>query len=728
MAGGGSRTDDGAPATDTSLKTPAGVRPLANGFVVAEQGRYRIRRVSIADIASDDTGAIATIAGSGSPGTGQAVLDGSATAVSMNLPCCLSSTANGDLLVADTLGGMVWRVVGSRIRTVAGTGAPSSCSPTPPAEIAAKSAPLCFVVGVGASPADDRFLIAEDGLPDQSRTGGARVYEVDPNGVIHIVAGGGCPNPQPNAGPLSICLSNPRGPLYTGNPAAPTEFLVADRGRNVVWKISSTNPATAGATLIAGTGQATAADLSNLGDGAAAGQATLSGPADLALTPAGSLLVADRDNCRVRRVAALSATAQITTVAGTSCGASDARALAYPQGVAWSPGGILISESVGGRVRLVQRTTITDGPSGQLTTSSASFSFESLEAGPQFRCTLDGRTSACSSPLSLAGLADGRHDFSVYDARDPADPSPARRSWVIDTTPPDTAGLLDPGAGASDLDPQPTFRWTAASDATSGVDRYELVVDRTVFATLRPDDCANGVCGARASSPIAEGLHSWYVRTVDKVGLTSESGRRPLAVGSDPVAQLSVAPDPVLVGSPVGIDASASHDDGGPIADYQWDLDGDGVYEIDTGAKPFISRSFPLAGIVHVAVKVTDGVGRSAVATYPLRVNDPPGAPRLYGVSVEMGALYTNTPDVKLNLVYPSSTTGVVMSNDGGFMNALGLDPAPTMRWRLASSGPERLPKTVYVKFLSGPFVTDTFSDDIVLDETPPQVLTATAR
>src|SRR3954471_13584537 len=228
VAGGGTRTDEGAPATLTSLKTPAGIRPVANGFVVAEQGRYRVRRVSVADIATDDTGAIDTTAGSGSPGTGQAVLDGAATSVSMSLPCCISSAANGDLLVADTLGGMVWRVIGSRIRTVAGTGAPSSCSPTPPAEIAAKSAALCFVVGVGASPSDDRFLIAEDGLPDQSRTGGARVYEVDPTGVLHIVAGSGCPGSNPGAGPLGLCLSNPRGPLFTGNPAAPTEFVFAD--------------------------------------------------------------------------------------------------------------------------------------------------------------------------------------------------------------------------------------------------------------------------------------------------------------------------------------------------------------------------------------------------------------------------------------------------------------------------------------------------------------------
>lgn len=704
------------------------MRAVANGFVLAEQGRYRVRRVSIPDISTSDTGTIATVAGSGNPGNGQAVLDGSATAVSMSLPCCVSSTANGDLLVADTLGGMVWRVIGSRIRTVAGTGAPTSCSPTPPSEIAAQSAALCFVVGVGASPTEDRFLIAEDGLPDQSRSGGARVYEVDPSGVLHIVAGGGCPNPPPNPGPLGLCLSNPRGPLYTGNPAAPTEFVFADRGRDVIWKISSTNPATATATSIAGTGQPTASDLSNLGDDGPAGQATLAGPSDLSLEPSGSLLVADRDNCRVRRIAALSAAATISTVAGTYCGDGAQGALDYPQSVAFSPAGLLVSESVGGVVRLVQRTSISDGPANLVTDGAATFRFDSVEPNPQFRCTIDGQTSACSSPVVLSGLADGTHTFAVYDATDPADPSPARWSWTVDTTPPDPAALEGPDAGAVDAPPRPVFSWSASGDATSGVDRYELVVDRTVYATLTPSDCDGGICSARPATNLSEGQHTWYVRAVDRAGLERDSDTRALAVGSDPVAALSVAPDPVLVGNPVGLDASASHDDGGPIADYQWDLDGDGVFEIDTGTRPYVSRAFPVAGVVHLAVKVTDGVGRTSIAERELRVNDPPGAPRLYGVSIDGGALYTSTPDVTLNLVYPPSTTGVVMSNDGGFLNALALDPSPRMRWQLASTGSERLPKTVYVRFLAGPFVTDSYSDDIVLDETRPAVTAAVVR
>jgi hypothetical protein len=46
--------------------------------------------------------------------------------------------------------------------------------------------------------------------------------------------------------------------------------------------------------------------------------------------------------------------------------------------------------------------------------------------------------------------------------------------------------------------------------------------------------------------------------------------------------------------------------------------------------------------------------------------------------------------------------------------------------WQLASSGAERLPRIVYVRFQGGLAGNETYSDDIILDETAPLVLTAT--
>ena len=49
--------------------------------------------------------------------------------------------------------------------------------------------------------------------------------------------------------------------------------------------------------------------------------------------------------------------------------------------------------------------------------------------------------------------------------------------------------------------------------------------------------------------------------------------------------------------------------------------------------------------------------------------------------------------------------------------------PKPVeISWTLDSTGPERLPKTVYLRFLVGTFASPNYTDDIVLDERPPTV------
>jgi NHL repeat-containing protein len=98
----------------------------------------------------------------------------------------------------------------------------------------------------------------------------------------------------------------------------------------------------------------------------------------------------------------------------------------------------------------------------------------------------------------------------------------------------------------------------------------------------------------------------------------------------------------------------------------------------------------------------------------------PPAGP--IGVSINHGARYTNKPRVRLRLVWPRCSATVLVSNDGGFGAARSLGVAANLKWRLDSSGPERLPKTVYVRF-DGTAVN--YTDDIILDETAPVVSSA---
>ncbi len=89
-------------------------------------------------------------------------------------------------------------------------------------------------------------------------------------------------------------------------------------------------------------------------------------------------------------------------------------------------------------------TTITSGPSGTITTASASFSFTAGEPGSSFQCQMDGSGwGPCTSPQGYSGLAEGSHTFQVRasDELGNQDGSPATRSFTVDlpaTTPPPT--------------------------------------------------------------------------------------------------------------------------------------------------------------------------------------------------------------------------------------------------------------------------------------------------
>ena len=70
--------------------------------------------------------------------------------------------------------------------------------------------------------------------------------------------------------------------------------------------------------------------------------------------------------------------------------------------------------------RIAPNTSITSGPSGTVSVTTATFTFTSIEAGSTFECRLDGSAwTACTSPKSYTSTRRGSHTFSVR-ARDAA--------------------------------------------------------------------------------------------------------------------------------------------------------------------------------------------------------------------------------------------------------------------------------------------------------------------
>jgi hypothetical protein len=364
--------------------------------------------------------------------------------------------------------------------------------------------------------------------------------------------------------------------------------------------------------------------------------------------------------------------------------------------------------------------------SGQLSWSPADDGAGSGIAS--YEVTLDGQSagSTAGDQTSLVppqGLTAGTHTWRVV-AIDRAGNSRdgGTQSFVFDPDPPTAPELDRPADGEAVSTARPVLSWKAATDAVSGVTGYDVVVDG---AATRVD------AGATSFTPgadLADGEHTWRVVAIDAAGHRAESPLRRFTVDTrPPVARLAADPNPALAGQTVRFDAGASTPRAAPITRYEWDLDGDGGFETDTGAGSSAERTYGTPQDVEVRVRVTDAAGRAGTAQLALAVTPAP-LPGPPGVSIDAGARFTTDPEVTLTLRWPLFARSMLIANDGGFEGAQPQPLAPQVQWRLDSVGARRLPRTVYVRFIGGLAGNETYQDDIVLDEAPPRVAAATVR
>lgn len=91
-----------------------------------------------------------------------------------------------------------------------------------------------------------------------------------------------------------------------------------------------------------------------------------------------------------------------------------------------------------------------------------------------------------------------------------------------------------------------------------------------------------------------------------------------------PDARLRVSPNPAVAGEVVTFDGTASKAGDNPVAKYEWDLNGDGMYEVDTGTTRTTSRTYLAAQELTARLKVTDTSGISEVREMPVSVQAAP--------------------------------------------------------------------------------------------------------
>ena len=159
-------------------------------------------------------------------------------------------------------------------------------------------------------------------------------------------------------------------------------------------------------------------------------------------------------------------------------------------------------------------------------------------------------------------------------------------------------------------DPEPGTGYTAASVAKAaydvdpvsvyGIDTGQL--SSTSFQTLVTSSTGTT---ANASSPD-------QVSDLVNKAISSELNK--------PFAWIQ-GPYVAKVGDPVDIDAAASHAVSGSLTSYEWDFNGDGVYD-ETGTSPRITHTFTEEFSGVIGLRVTQSDGQTAVATTQVDITD----------------------------------------------------------------------------------------------------------
>lgn len=129
-------------------------------------------------------------------------------------------------------------------------------------------------------------------------------------------------------------------------------------------------------------------------------------------------------------------------------------------------------------------TTITSGPTDGsfITSNTAVFEFTGMdnltpsqELGFQTKLNdTDWSATSLDTSASFIGLTEGTHQFSVraVDLAGNVDPTPASRTWTIDTTPPSAPAVI-----TGKVNPATTISVSASAvDEISGISNFEYAV------------------------------------------------------------------------------------------------------------------------------------------------------------------------------------------------------------------------------------------------------------
>ena len=262
---------------------------------------------------------------------------------------------------------------------------------------------------------------------------------------------------------------------------------------------------------------------------------------------------------------------------------------------------------------------IGSGSADPTNSTSATLSFTSSESGSTFECRLGpGTFAACSSPATYTSLSEGAHVFEVraIDAAGNTDPTPASRSWTVDTIAPAAPVIESPAEGSTSNTGGFTLSGTA--EAGASVEFFEGLASRgTTNATA-------GGSWSKALTGVADGSHSYTARATDAAGNVSAASSSRTIVVDTAAPNTTIGTGPAGSTPSTGAIFSFSADD--PAATFECSIDGSS-YTSCTSPKSYSGLA---EGSHTFSVRATDLAGNTdqtpASRTWTVDVT-PPAAP-----------------------------------------------------------------------------------------------------
>ena len=355
-------------------------------------------------------------------------------------------------------------------------------------------------------------------------------------------------------------------------------------------------------------------------------------------------------------------TTYTATIKGGTSGVKDLAGNPLAQDKSWSFTTAALPQDT-----IPPETAIDSGPSETVSGRTATFTFSSSEASSTFECKLDDANFVpCTSPKDYSELADGSHTFSVkaIDAAGNTDPTPASRTWTVDTAAPETTIDLGPSGTITVADA--TFAFSSSEAGAT----FECSLDGAAYSACTSPE---------SYTSLSNGSHTFEVKAKDGAGnVDATPASRTFSVEVPPPPPDDTTPPETTIDSgPSGTVNSSS-------ASFAFSSDEAGsTFECKLDASTFASCTSPKAygglsnGSHTFEVRATDAAGNT----------DATPASRTWTVDTNATKVLTSVADTQIWENAPTTNYGATtpVGADGDEPTGTARDKSSLLKWSVST-------------------------------------------